>query len=111
MTYDELLTRELVSDMAKGRFDKVKIREIMTTLCREVAGDVEKTVFEYTLLQALQCLHYEFGFGAKRLQRFFEECCKTIEAFDRGAFDMEDMKQALAEDAKFDYEIKWGDDQ
>ena len=110
MTYDEVLTRDLMSNMAKGRYNKEKIREIMTTLCHEVAEDVEKTVFEYTLLQALQCLHYEFGFGAKRLQRFFEEISKTISAFDTGAFSMEDMKQVLAEDAKFEFEIQWRDD-
>lgn len=110
MTFDEILTRELMSDIAKGRYNRQKVREIMDRLCGEVAHEVERTVFEYAMLQALQCLHYEFGFGNKRLQRFFDELSKAIAGFDAGAYDMEDMRMALADDAKFEFEIRWGDD-
>lgn len=110
MKYDEFLTRELVSDMAKGRYNKDRVRQIMETTCRVVAKDVEKKVFEYAWLFALQTLHYEFGFGKIRLERFFNESAKAIDAFDSNAFNIDDIYQALKDDAKFECSFNWGDE-
>lgn len=51
-----------------------------------------------------------FGFGAKRLSRFVEAMQPQITAFDAGAYDMDDMRQALVDDAraKLDEKAKFG---
>lgn len=111
MKYEEFYEKRLLSDVAKGRFPKDKVKEIFHTLCRVVAKNVEKAVFEYCWLFCLQTLHYEFGFGQKRLQRFFDEASKAVDAFDVGAFSIDEMRQALKDDAKFECSFNWGDDE
>lgn len=110
MKYEEFYEERILSDVAKGRFSKAKVKEIFHTLCRVVAKRVEKAVFEYCWLFCLQTLHYEFGFGQKRLLRFFNEASKAVDAFDSGAFSIEDMRQALKDDAKFECSFDWGND-
>lgn len=110
MKYEELYEEQLLGDIAKGRYPKAKVRDIFHTLCRIVAKRVEKAVFEYCWLFCLQTLHYEFGFGKQRLQRFFNEASKAVDAFDAGAFSIEDMRQVLKDDAKFECTFNWGDD-
>ena len=111
MKYDEFIEQRLVADVAKGRYPKAKVLEIFHTFARVIAKNVEKAVFEYCWLFCLQTLHYEFGFGQKRLQRFFEEASKAVDAFDSGAFSIEDMRQALKDDAHFECSFDWGDEE
>lgn len=82
MKYEEFYEERILSDVAKGRFPKAKVKEIFHTLCRVVAKNVEKAVFEYCWLFCLQTLHAEFGFGQKRLQRFFDEASKAVDAVE-----------------------------
>ena len=109
MNQVELFEDRVIGDIAKGRFPKAKVREIIEELCRIKGLDISRRVFEYSWLFALQTLHYEFGFGAKRLERFWSECAKAVDGFDAGAFTIEDMRQVIKEDAKFDPIINWGD--
>lgn len=111
MKYDEFISREMISNISKGRYNKGRVREIIDALCMIVAKRVEKAVFEYCWLFCLQTLHYEFGFGQKRLMRFFNESAKAVEAFDSGVFTTEDIRKALKEDAKFECSFDWGDEE
>lgn len=110
MKYEEFYEECMLADIAKGRYPKKKVKEIFHKLCLIVAKRVEKSVFEYCWLSCLQTLHYEFGFGRQRLTRFFGEAAKAVEAFDAGAYSVEDMQQALKDDAHFEFAIDWGDE-
>lgn len=111
MSLNNVMAEDIIRNIAKGRYNREKVRGMFHTVYEEGYDqgykDGQRFGFEIAMLQALQTLHYTAGFGAIRLNRFFEECCKAVEAFDARAYDMEDMKQALAQDAKFTYEIKW----
>lgn len=100
-----------VGGHCQGAIPEKKVKEIFHKLCLIVAKRVERSVFEYCWLFCLQTLHYEFGFGKQRLTRFFGEAAKAVEAFDAGAFSVEDMQTALKEDAKFECAFDWGDDE
>ena len=52
-------------------------------------------------------MHYELGFGKQRLERYINDMAEQMAAFDAGAYDIDDMRQALIDDAKFDLELKW----
>lgn len=111
MSLDNVLGEEIIRNTAKGRYNREKVREMFHTVYE--AGydqgykEGQQFGFELALLQVLQALHYTAGFGATRLNRIFEECCKTVEAFDARAYTLEDIKKALAEDAKFGFDIRW----
>lgn len=111
MKYTEIIEERMVSDIAKGRYPKEKVKDIFQTMSRIVAKNVEKNVFEYCWLFCLQTLHYEFGFGQKRLERFFNESSKAVDAFDSGAFSIDDMRQALKDDACFECSFNWGEEE
>lgn len=111
MKYEEFIEQRIVSDVAKGRYPKAKVQEIFHTFAEVVCKNTEKAVFEYCWLFCLQTLHYEFGFGQKRLMRFFNEASKAVDAFDAGAFSIEDMRQVLSDDANFECSFNWGDDE
>ena len=107
-TLEEYLARDKLADIAKGRYSKKRVAEMFEAVARSVAVGSENIGFEVGILIALQTLHYDFGFGEKRLDRFFHAMQPAITAFDARAYDMDDIKQALREDAHFDFEILYG---
>lgn len=111
MNKAEMIEDRMISDISKGRYPKSKVKDIIQTMCRIVGKEVEKNVFEYCWLFCLQTLHYEFGFGRIRLERFFNEAAKAVDAFDSGVFSIDDMRQALKDDAGFECSFNWGDDE
>lgn len=111
MNKAEMIEDRMISDISKGRYPKSKVKDIIQTMCRIVGKEVEKNVFEYCWLFCLQTLHYEFGFGKVRLERFFNEAAKAVDAFDSGVFSIDDMRQALKDDAGFECSFNWGDDE
>lgn len=62
MKYEEFYEERILSDVAKGRFPKAKVKEIFHTLCRVVAKNVEKAVFEYCWLFCAEKGHFPFDF-------------------------------------------------
>lgn len=102
-----MFEEKLISDLAKGRFPKAKVKHIIEVFCRESARKAERNTFEFCWLFCLQTLAYEFGFGKDRLQRFFDEASKAVDAFDAGAYDLEDMRQSL-KDKKFECSFDLG---
>ena len=111
MNKAEMIEDRMISDISKGRYPKSKVKDIIQTMCRIVGKEVEKNVFEYCWIFCLQTLHYEFGFGKVRLERFFNEAAKAVDAFDSGVFSIDDMRQALKDDAGFECSFNWGDDE
>lgn len=108
MLPDHIIAREKIADIAKGRYNKQQVAEMFQEVARVAAIEGEEIGFEYGILSLCQSLHYDkkkFGFGAKRLAYLMEITQPALDAFDAKAYDMEDMRQALREDAKFDLEI------
>lgn len=105
----ELFEDRMYGDIAKGRFTKAKVKEIILEMNRVVAKNTQRKVFEWCWLFCLQTLAYEFGFGKDRLQRFFDEASKAVDAFDSGAFSIEDMRQVL-KDKKFECSFDLGEE-
>lgn len=106
-TLDDYLARDVMSNIAKGRYNRQKVEEMFQTVSRSVAQDVERAAFEYCALMFLQSLHYDFGFGRKRLERFISDFSEKARAFDCGAYDVEDMRNALAEDTGVVVNMQW----
>ena len=105
---DHIIAKDKIADIAKGRNNKQQVTEMFQDVARSVAVGSENIGFEFGSLVALQTLHYDFGFGEKRLDRFLQAMQPAITAFDARAYDMDDIKQALREDAHFDFEILYG---
>ena len=110
-TLDHYLGRDLIADIAKGRYGKEKVMEIMKAAATEAAHDMERRVTEFLLLHFAQVMHYELGFGKQRLERYINHLAEQMAAFDAGAYDIDDMRQALKEDAKFELELKWTEEE
>lgn len=66
---------------------------------------------EFLLLHFAQVMHYELGFGKQRLERYINHLAEQMAAFDAGAYDIDDMRQALIDDAKFELELKWTEEE
>ena len=111
MTLTEYLAKDRLADIAKGRYSKKRVEEMFRSAVETACKETERLVFEYAVLMCLQELHYEFGFGKVRLERFFNEAAKAVDAFDAGAFGIDDMRQALKDDAGFECSFNWGDDE
>lgn len=110
-TLDHYLGRDLIADIAKGRYGKEKVMEIMEAAATEAAHTMERRVTEFLLLHFAQVMHYELGFGRQRLERYINDLAKQMAAFDAGAYDIDDMRQALIDDAKFELELKWTEEE
>lgn len=102
--------KDTLANIAKGRYNREKVEDMFRKAMYGAANEAERFAFEFAILTALQTLHYDFGFGAKRLSRFVEAMQPQITAFDAGAYDMDDMRQALVDDAraKLDEKAKFG---
>ena len=59
MNQVELFEDRVIGDIAKGRFPKAKVREIIEELCRIKGLDISRRVFEYSLLS-------KYIYGIKR---------------------------------------------
>ena len=103
--------RDLIADIAKGRYGKEKVMEIMEAAATEAAHAMERRVTEFLLLHFAQVMHYELGFGKQRLERYINDLAEQMAAFDAGAYDIDDMRQALIDDAKFELELKWTEEE
>lgn len=108
MTIKDYIVNDRLKDIAKGRYSADRVKDIIHSVCQSVSQDVERAVFEYCALMFLQELHYEFGFGKKRLERFIGDFSEKALAFDAGAYDIEDMRNALKEDAGIEITMVWG---
>ena len=106
---DELLTKDLISSLSKGRLNREQTRSMLENLYKTAFEDgaktAERVTTEYLVLHFCQTLHYVFGFGAVRLRRLVADLDEKLAAFDVGAYDVEDMRRALREDAKFEVSI------
>lgn len=103
--------RDLIANIAKGRYSKSKVETIINKLCVDAAHDMERKVTEFLLLHFAQVMHYELGFGRQRLERYINHLAEQMAAFDVGAYDIDDMRQALIDDAKFELELKWTEEE
>ena len=86
--------------------DRVRVIENQE-VARAAAIEGEEIGFEYGVLSLCQSLHYDpkFRFGAQRLAYLIDITQPALDAFDARAYDLDDMKQALREDAHFDLEF------
>ena len=80
----------------------------LTAKLRERGAD--ESVLDESI-RRLQELHYEFGFGNKRLQKLITGFSEKAVAFDSGAYDMEDLRSALKEDTGIELKITWCKDE
>ena len=111
MTLTEYLAKERLADIAKGRYNKKRVEEMFKAAVIAACQETERLVFEYAVLMCLQELHYEFGFGNKRLQKLITGFSEKAKAFDCGAYDMEDLRSALKEDTGIELSITWCKDE
>lgn len=112
---DEILTRDLISSLSKGRLNREQTKSMLESLYKTAFEDgaktAERVTTEYLVLHFCQTLHYVFGFGAVRLRRLVADLDEKLAAFDVGAYDVEDMRKALKEDAKFEVSIWYRGDE
>ena len=85
--------------------------EIMEAAATEAAHAMERRVTEFLLLHFAQVMHYELGFGKRRLERYINDLAEQMAAFDAGAYNIDDMRQALMDDADFELDVKWVEDE
>lgn len=111
MTLTEYLAKDRLADIAKGRYNKTRVEEMFRSAVSAACKETERLVFEYAVLMCLQELHYEFGFGNKRLQKLIIGFSEKAMAFDSGAYDMEDLRNALKEDTGIELKITWCKDE
>lgn len=111
MTLTEYLAKDRLADIAKGRYSKKRVEEMFRSAVSAACKETERLVFEYSILMCLQELHYEFGFGNKRLQKLISGFSEKAMAFDSGAYDMEDLRNALKEDTGIELNITWCKDE
>ena len=109
-TIDHYLGRDIIGNISKGRYGKEKVMEIMEAAATEAAHAMERRVTEFLLLHFAQVMHYELGFGKQRLERYINDLAEQMAAFDAGAYDIDDMRQALMDDADFELDVKWVED-
>lgn len=108
---DNVVAEDIIRNIAKGRYGRERVRDMMRSVYE--AGreqgykEGQQFGFEVGMGIVFQDLHYNEGRGAIRLNRIFTRCCGTVEAFDAGVYSLADMKKALAEDAKFVFDINW----
>ena len=107
MTLTEYLAKDRLADIAKGRYSKKRVEEMFRSAVSAACKETERLVFEYSILMCLQELHYEFGFGNKRLRKLITGFSEKAMAFDSGAYDMEDLRNALKEDTGIELNITW----
>lgn len=107
MNLTDYLAKDTLSNIAKGRYNKQQVEDMFQKAVYGAAIEAENVAFEYAILTILQTLHYDFGFGATRLARLVDLTQPALDAFDARAYDMNDMRQALQQDAKFDLEFVW----
>lgn len=110
MNMTDIIARDRLADISKGRYNRQQVERMFAAAIKEGCLYTERTVFEYCALQFLQELHYEFGFGKTRLSRFLDGFAEKIEAFDAGAYDLDDMRTALKEDTGIELKIDWKDE-
>ena len=108
MNMRDYVAEERLRDIAKGRYSARKVRDMFYAAVEAGCLETERMVFEYCALMFLQELHFEFGFGRKRLERFLEGFSEKARAFDAGAYDMDDMRNALAQETGVTLKIVWG---
>ena len=111
MTLTEYLAKDRLADIAKGRYSKKLVEGMFRSAVETACKETERLVFEYAVLMCLQELHYEFGFGNKRLQKLITGFGEKAMAFDSGAYDMEDLRNALKEDTGIELSITWCKDE
>ena len=111
MTLTEYLAKDRLADIAKGRYNKKRVEEMFRSAVSAACKETERLVFEYAVLMCLQELHYEFGFGNKRLQKLITGFSEKAMAFDSGAYDMDDLRSALKEDTVIELNITWCKDE
>ena len=109
-TIDHYLGRDVIGNISKGRYGKEKVMEIIEAATTEAAHAMERRVTEFLLLHFAQVMHYELGFGKRRLERYINDLAEQMAAFDAGAYDIDDMRQALMDDADFELDVKWVED-
>ena len=56
---------------------------------------VMKAAFKAVMLLSMMTLHDKFGFGKKRLEKFFDEVFKLLEAYNEGYVDVKDFESVL----------------
>ena len=44
------------------------------------------------------------------MERYINHLAEQMAAFDAGAYDIDDMRQALMDDADFELDVKWVED-
>ena len=99
--------RDLIANISKGRYSKSKVETIVNKLCIDAAHDMERKVTEFLLLQFVQILHYELGLEGGAIGSLYRRLVGQMTAFDAGTYSIDDMRQALKDDADFELEIKW----
>lgn len=102
MNRAEMVEDKILSDIAKGRYKKAKVKELIEIFMRASADEARKEMFEWCWLFACQTLHYEFGFEKDDLEKFFGESANAIDGFNAKTFTIEDIRKALKEDANFE---------
>ena len=106
-TLEEYLARDKLADIAKGRYSKKRVEEMFKAAVMAACQETERLAAEFWCYSFLQDLHYELGFGEKRMARLMSGIDEKAAAFDAGAYDLEDMKNAIEEDTGFTLEFKW----
>ena len=76
----------------------------------QTLGEIKQQATREATIQTLRCfgvlgglvLHDEFGFGGKRLDRFYNLWCNQIDALQKGYLSIEDARQTLIDECGID---------
>lgn len=107
MTGSEFYEERMLSDIAKGRYKKESVRAMIEECCMRAVRNSAERIFEFCFYISLQELHYNAGYDKDALDEYFAGCVDAVEAFYAGAYDLDDMKTALEQDAGFSGRFAW----
>lgn len=107
MKYEDFAEQRLISDIAKGRYPKEKVRELLDLYAKACIKKAEENIFEYCWLTLLQELRFEAGYTKEEMEAFFAKTVDAVEAYYQGAYDLEEMRQVLLDEVGFAGHYAW----
>ena len=79
MKYEDFAEKRLISDIAKGRYSKERVRELLDLYAKACLEKAEENIFEYCWLTLLQELRFEANYTKEQMEAFFSCLVKSIE--------------------------------
>lgn len=77
---------------------KVMMLQAKRSAVKQATDDIVRTL----IAMPVMVLHDKWGFGQKRLERFVEQLVEVLDSYEKGYVTMDDLMQALKEEAGID---------